>query len=73
MNAGYLNILEPLLSIPEVAEHLRVHVRSVYRRIDEGKLPQPVKIGARSLIPVSAVAAYLETAGLGKLKKGAGK
>jgi len=73
MNAGHLNILEPLLSIPEVAAQLRVCVRSIYRRIDEGKLPHPVKIGARSLIPVSAVAVYLENAGLGKLKKGAGK
>jgi len=66
-------MLEPLLSIREVATQLRVCVRSIYRRIDEGKLPLPVKIGARSLIPVSAVAAYLKTAGLGKLTKGAAK
>jgi len=66
-------MLEPLLSVREVATQLRVCVRSIYRRIDEGKLPLPVKIGARSLIPVSAVAAYLKSAGLGKLRKGAAK
>jgi len=66
-------MLEPLLSVREVATQLRVCVRSIYRRIDEGKLPLPVKIGARSLIPASAVAAYLKSAGLGKLRKGAVK
>jgi excisionase family DNA binding protein len=67
----FTDMLEPLLSIPEVAAQLRVSVRTIYRLIDDGKLPSPVKIGARSLIPVSAVVAYLKTAGLGKLKKGA--
>ena len=71
MNTQITEMLEPLLSIREVATQLRVCVRSIYRRIDEGKLPQPVKIGARSLIPVSAVVAYLKAAGLGNMKKGA--
>jgi len=66
-------MLEPLLSIREVAKELRVCVRSIYRRIDEGKLPLPVKIGARSLIPESAVEAYLKSAGLGKFRKGGAK
>jgi excisionase family DNA binding protein len=70
MNTRNAFMLEPLLSIREVATQLRVCVRSIYRRIDEGNLPQPIKIGSRSLIPVSAVESYLKKAGLGKLKKG---
>ena len=66
-------MLEPLLSIREVATQLRVCVRSIYRRIDEGDLPGSIKIGSRSLIPVSAVKSYLDKAGLGKRERGAGK
>ena len=73
MNTRNIDILEPLLSIREVSEKLRVCVRTIYRLIDEGKLPLPIKIGARSLIPVSAVVAYLKFAGLGKFTKGAAK
>jgi excisionase family DNA binding protein len=73
MNTQSADMLEPLLSIREVSGKLGVSVRSIYRRIDEGKLPLPVKIGARSLIPVSAVVAYLKTAGLGKFRKGGAK
>ena len=73
MNTQNTHMLEPLLSIREVADQLRVCVRTIYRLIDEGKLPFPVKIGSRSLIPVSAVVAYLKSAGLGKLRKGASK
>ena len=69
MNTRSTHMLEPLLSIREVSEQLRVCVRTIYRLIDEGKLPLPVKIGARSLIPVSAVVAYLKSAGLGKFRK----
>ena len=73
MNTRNIDMLEPLLSIREVSEQLRVCVRTIYRLIDDGKLPFPVKIGARSLIPVSAVVAYLKSAGLGKPRKGASK
>ena len=73
MNTRNALMLEPLLSIREVATQLRVCVRSIYRRIDEGNLPQPIKIGSRSLIPLSAVESYLEKAGLGKRERGAGK
>ena len=70
MNTRSTHMLEPLLSIREVSEQLRVCVRTIYRLIDDGKLPLPVKVGSRSLVPVSAVVAYLKSAGLGKFRKG---
>jgi excisionase family DNA binding protein len=62
-------MLEPLLSIQEVAAHLRIHVRTVYRRIDKGDLPEPIKIGSRSLMPVSAVESLLKKGTNRKPKK----
>jgi excisionase family DNA binding protein len=56
--------IEPLLSFPEAAALLRSCVRTVYRLIDDGELPRPIKIRARSFLPRSAVVAYLVKQGL---------
>ncbi|MCC6486352.1 MAG: helix-turn-helix domain-containing protein [Candidatus Hydrogenedentes bacterium] len=38
-----------LLSVREVASMLDLCERSVYRMADAGKMPRPLKLGARSL------------------------
>lgn len=63
-------MLEPLLSIKETAGQLKICVRGVYRRIDEGLLPKPSKIGRRSLMPEAAIAEYQRSVAGKKLVKG---
>lgn len=47
-----------LLTLPEVAQQLRVSERSVFRRIREGRL-RPVHIGRRTLVTSRELAAYV--------------
>jgi excisionase family DNA binding protein len=53
-----------LLTLREAAQMLRVCVRTIYRLIDDGDLPQPVKIRARSFLLRSAVVSYLVKQGI---------
>ncbi len=48
-----------LVSLREAAHMIRACVRTIYRLIDDGKLPRPIKIRARSFLTRSAVVAYL--------------
>jgi hypothetical protein len=57
--------LEPrIASLPESARMLHACVRTVYRLIDDGELPRPIKIRSRSFLPISALRAYLIKQGL---------
>lgn len=50
-----------LLALPEVCRELGgCHRATVYRLVQEGELPPPCKIGARSAWPESEVAALVE-------------
>ena len=49
-----------LLTMPEAAASLRVHLRSLQRLVAAGEFPAPLKIGGRSLVPMSDVGAYIE-------------
>lgn len=52
---------ESLLSLPAVCAKLGgCHRATVYRMVQEGELPPPVKIGARSAWPESEVDALIE-------------
>ena len=53
-----------LLSLREVAALLRACVRTVYRLIDDGALPRPIKIRSRSFLPRTAVVSYLVKQGI---------
>jgi excisionase family DNA binding protein len=53
-----------LLSLPEAAAMLRACVRTVYRLIDDGELPRPIKIRSRSFLPFAAVREFLVKQGL---------
>ena len=49
-----------LISIDDAAELLAVCKRSVERRIAEGELPQPLKVGGSSRLRRKDIVAYIE-------------
>lgn len=52
---------DSLLPLPEVCARLGgCHRATVYRMVQDGELPPPVKIGARSAWPESEVAELVE-------------
>jgi excisionase family DNA binding protein len=51
---------ERFVGLREVAEALHVHTRTVYRLIQCGLVPKPVKIGHSVRFPVSAVELCIE-------------
>jgi excisionase family DNA binding protein len=61
---------ERFVSLKEVAEVLRVNTRTVYRLIQAGQMPQPVKVGRSLRFPVSDVEVYIER--LKRSRKGGG-
>lgn len=48
------------LRLREVADHLRVTVRTIYRMVADGQLPPPLKIRGRAVMPADAVRTYLD-------------
>ncbi len=48
-----------MVSLREAANIIRACLRTIYRLIDDGELPRPIKIRSRSFLPLSAVRAYL--------------
>lgn len=55
-------IVDPLLKAKEVADFLRVSVPTLYRRMADGTLPKPVKLGNTSRWPQSEILAAVEAA-----------
>jgi predicted DNA-binding transcriptional regulator AlpA len=53
-----------MVSLREAARMIRACVRTVYRLIDDGDLPSPIKIRSRSFLPLKAVIVYLVKQGL---------
>jgi predicted DNA-binding transcriptional regulator AlpA len=49
-----------LVSLKRVAGMLDISEREVYRLIESGELPKPVKIGRLSKMPVGEVVGYIE-------------
>lgn len=52
-----------LLTAREVADSLRMSVPTLYRRMADGTLPKPVKLGGLSRWPQSEILAALKAAG----------
>jgi predicted DNA-binding transcriptional regulator AlpA len=55
--------VDPLLTAKEVAAMLKVSVATLYREMDRGTLPRPVKLGACSRWPQSEILAAIKAAG----------
>lgn len=53
-------VLEPMVTMAEVADLLRVSRRTVYTWAQNGRLPAPRKIGRRVLFNRQQVAALLD-------------
>lgn len=56
-----------LLTVRELSDWLCLSVRSIYRRIDQGVLPRPIKLGRSTRFVQSDVEACLE-----RLRRGRG-
>lgn len=57
-----MEITDPLLTARESAAYLQISVPTFWRRVADGTVPKPVKIGALSRWPRSEVVAVIETA-----------
>ena len=55
--------VDPLLTAKEVAATLKISVATLYREMDRGTLPRPVKLGACSRWPQSEILAAVKAAG----------
>lgn len=59
-------LVDPLLRKHEVCDMLRISPASLYRRVQDGTLPRPVKLGGLSRWPQSEIVAALKAAGEGR-------
>jgi predicted DNA-binding transcriptional regulator AlpA len=57
-----MEIIDPLLTAREGAKVLQVSVPTFWRRVADGTVPQPVKIGALSRWPSSEITQVIEHA-----------
>ena len=57
-----MQITDPLISAREAATALHVSLPTFWRRVSDGTVPKPVKIGALSKWPQSEIVAVIETA-----------
>lgn len=57
-----LSPIDPLLKAREVAAMLGMSVPSVWRRVSDGTIPKPIKLGALSRWPQSDIRAVIERA-----------
>ena len=55
--------IDPLLKASEVAGFLQVSIPTLYRRVADGTLPKPVKLGGLSRWPQSEILAAVQAAG----------
>lgn len=50
-----------MLTVQEVARILVVSVRTVWRLVDEGKVPKPIRVGRQARWPVTDIRDYIQT------------
>ncbi|WP_010137903.1 helix-turn-helix transcriptional regulator [Oceanicola sp. S124] len=57
-----MNITDPLLTVRESASLLQVSVPTFHRRVADGTIPKPLKLGALSRWPQSEILQVIENA-----------
>lgn len=57
-----MEITDPLLTVREGAAALQISIPTFWRRVADGTVPKPVKIGALSRWPRSEIIAVIEKA-----------
>ncbi len=55
-------IADPLLTVRESAAYLQISVPTFWRRVADGTIPKPVKLGGLSRWPQSEILAVIEDA-----------
>ncbi len=63
-----MDITDPLLTARESAAYLQISIPTFWRRVADGTVPRPVKIGALSRWPRSEIVAVIETAKAERLR-----
>lgn len=58
-----MTTVDPLLKAREVADFMQISIPTLYRRIADGTLPKPVKLGSCSRWPRSEILAAIQAAG----------
>lgn len=54
--------MDPLLTADECADYLKVSRVTLYRRVKDGTVPRPMKVGALSRWPRSDILAVIDAA-----------
>jgi predicted DNA-binding transcriptional regulator AlpA len=57
-----MEITDPLMTARESAAYLQVSIPTFWRRVADGTVPKPVKIGTLSRWPRSEIVAVIENA-----------
>jgi predicted DNA-binding transcriptional regulator AlpA len=57
-----MHIVDPLLSAREAAEFLQISNATFWRRVADGTVPPPIKLGSLSRWPQSEIADVIEQA-----------
>ncbi|MBA5802158.1 DNA-binding protein [Rhizobium laguerreae] len=57
-----MQITDPLLTKKEAAAILKISVPTFYRRVADGTVPRPIKIGSLSKWPLSDILSTIEEA-----------
>jgi predicted DNA-binding transcriptional regulator AlpA len=57
-----MRIMDPLLTVRESARILQISVPTFWRRVADGTVPKPVKLGGLSKWPESEILAVIEQA-----------
>ncbi|MDX0911862.1 helix-turn-helix transcriptional regulator [Sinorhizobium medicae] len=57
-----MDIIDPLLTARESASVLRISIPTFWRRVADGTVPRPVKLGGLSRWPRSEINAVIERA-----------
>jgi predicted DNA-binding transcriptional regulator AlpA len=57
-----MNITDPLLTAREGAAYLQISVPTFWRRVADGTIPRPVKLGGLSRWPQSEITSVIEQA-----------
>lgn len=63
-----MNIIDPLLTVRESAAVLQISVPTFWRRVADGTVTKPVKLGGLSRWPESEILAVIEQAKAARIK-----
>jgi predicted DNA-binding transcriptional regulator AlpA len=63
-----MGLVDPLLTVRESARVLQISVPTFWRRVADGTVPKPLKLGGLSRWPESEILAVIEQAKAARIK-----